>query len=93
MAELTPWNVPYSAQQLQNAWANCAPKIGTNETWETWDIDTGDWSDTGVRAAVKDAYIGASNHWYVWDSLTSAYVDSGVVAGYNAYNGDVEAVT
>ena len=87
------WQVPYTAQQLQNAWANCVPKIGTGGTWETWDISAGDWSDTGVVAAVHNAYIGANNHWYTWDDDLGAYVDSNVVAGYTAYTGNVEEVT
>lgn len=89
----TTWQVPYSAQQLQDAWANCAPRISANYTWETWDIENGDWVDTQVNATAHNPYIGTANHWFVWDDSTSAYVDSGLIAGYTAYTGTVEAVT
>ena len=89
------WEMPYLAQQIEDALAHAAPRIGTNSTWETWDMENGAWSDTGASvlpAEPKNAYIGNNYHWFTWDSTTSAYVDSGVIAGYPAYDGGVEAV-
>ncbi len=87
------WHLPWTGQEIQDALANAAPRIGTNNTWETWDISTGTWYDTGVNAEAKNPYIGANTHWYVWDDELGSYVDSGLIAGYVAYTGSVEEVT
>ena len=89
----TVWRIPYTAQRIQDALTNASPRIGTSGKWETYDISTGTWVDTGVRAAVHDAYIGANTHWYQWDNTTNQYVDTNVVAGYEAYDGSVTEVT
>lgn len=51
------WVLPYTAQQLQNAVENQAPRINaSNQHWEVYNIATGAWVDTGVLADANIAY-------------------------------------
>lgn len=45
-----PWRQPYTAKQLADAAANQVPIIGNNGNFWKWDIESGQFVDTGVAA-------------------------------------------
>lgn len=46
----SPWRQPYTAKQLSDAAANQVPIIGNNGNFWRWDIESGQFVDTGVAA-------------------------------------------
>lgn len=83
--EETPWHLPYTAQQLQNAAENQVPIVGDDGCWWRWNIETSTWQNTHIIAKGKDGAGGNQNlltNWYFPNPINQRGKTSYTGAGY-----------
>lgn len=85
------YKLSFTGEQIDNQIRNCSPKVGSNNHWLVWDINSSSWADTGIAATgakgdkgdkgdSKSPYIGTNGNWWVFNDTTKTYQDSGVGA-------------
>lgn len=83
--EETPWHLPYTAQQLQNAAENQVPIVGDDGCWWRWNIETSSWQNTNIIAKGEDGAGSNPNlltNWYFPDPINQRGKTSYTGAGY-----------